>query len=99
MYVNKGGMQYNFCPGKATWDHEARKLYEVMVTVAHTGALWDAGGLSEQPTWFVDMLAWFLPLYDRVKFFSRAAAILGDGKAKGPVREAPTKGGRSIGRR
>lgn len=88
MYVTKDGMQYGFCPGKASWDPEAGALYEMLVITAHTGTMWDDGGVSDQPEWFVSILAWFLPMYDRVRFFSRAKAILGDGK------ETKGKGGR-----
>jgi hypothetical protein len=91
MYVTRGGMMYGFCPGKATWDHEARELYNAMVIASRTGALWDGGGLSDQPQWFVDMLGWFLPMYDRVTFAEKVRLVMGDPKA-GKVTGSQTQG-------
>lgn len=47
-----------------------------MIT-AETGAMMEDGGLASQPDWFVENLAWFLPRYNSIKFYSRAASILG----------------------
>lgn len=79
MYVEKGGTNFGFCPGKATWDHEAVSLYRLLLVAAETGTMLDRGSLSEQADYWIELLAWFLPFYDNQKFVSRAKMILGDG--------------------
>lgn len=37
------------------------------------------GGITEQPTWFIKLMAWFAPAYDMLKFMHKAKMILGDG--------------------
>lgn len=81
MYIERGGNLYDFCPGKATWDNEAVSIYKMLVISAESGIMLETGSLLEQPDWWVDLLSWFLPLYSDNKFYSRARAILGDGKA------------------
>jgi hypothetical protein len=39
----------------------------------------EAGGLRDQPDWWIENLAWFLPRYDSMKFGSRMKSVLGDG--------------------
>ena len=48
-----------------------------MVVSVEQRALLVAGGLSEQPGWYVSLLAWFGPAYDTQKFMSRARMVLG----------------------
>jgi hypothetical protein len=96
----EGGQLFGFCPGKATWDYETIAIYDVLVIAAKTGAMWDVGGISDQPQWFVGMLGWFLPLYDTVSFLSKVRTVLGDGKdKKSDPTAGPSTGGRSIGRK
>jgi hypothetical protein len=78
--ITKGGELYNFCPGKATRDFEAVSLYNTVILTAETGALWSDGGIADQPTWFMELVTSFVPLYNELRFYSRAKAILGDGK-------------------
>jgi hypothetical protein len=80
MYVSKGGALFGFCPGKATWDPHTFNIYRSLVICAETGALWEEGGISSQPSWFIELLGWFLPRYNDLRFYSRAKSILGDGK-------------------
>lgn len=82
--ITPGGAQFSFCPGKATWDREAVALVSTLRLAAETGMMLEAGGIADQPDWWIDMLGWFVPAYDQHKFMSRARAILGDGKAKLP---------------
>jgi len=82
MYIEKGGTLFGFCPGKATWDSEAKAIYQALVITAETGIMLEEGPLAEQPEWWVDLLAWFLPYYSDIRFYSRARAILGDGTDK-----------------
>lgn len=83
MYVSKGGSGFGFCPGKATWSAVNVQMFQLLTVSAETGNMFNAGGLSDQPTWFIDSLAWFLARYNDLKFYSRARAILGDGTTKG----------------
>ena len=89
MYVFQGGNMYGFCPGKATWDMETLWLFKLLIVSAESGTLLCSGGIAEQPSWFINMLSWFLPIYDNAKFAMKAKSILGDGKnggRKGAVR-------------
>lgn len=86
MYIEKGGDLFSFCPGKATWDHEAVGLFRLLLVSAETGKLYESGGLADQPDWWIEMSSWFLRRYDDAKFSSRVRAVLGDsegGKTRG----------------
>lgn len=78
--IDEGGGLYGFCPAKATWDQEAVSLYETMVVAAETKTMLVAGGLADQPAWFISLLHWFSAQYDLQKFVSRAKMVLGDGE-------------------
>ena len=83
MQIRAGGQLYGFCPGKATWDLGALDAYTMLVVAAETGSLLYNGGIANQPRWFMDHLAWFIPIYDQVKFITKAEMVLGDGKKAG----------------
>ena len=80
MKVSSTGSSFGFCPGKATWDLDTRQVYELLILSCETNQLLYKGGIADQPAWFIDLLSWFAPRYDQQKFYSRAAAIFGDGK-------------------
>lgn len=94
--VHEGGGLYGFCPGKATWDHEATSLFELMTVAVEQKTLLVEGGLANQPHWFVSFLSWFGPTYDEQKFISRARMILGDGgnskQPTGTKKQGPRSG-------
>ena len=78
---------YGFCPAKATWDPEVKSQFEELVLIAETHWMPKPGGLYDQPAWLIDLLAWFLPKYDIMKFLRKADMILGsstDKKNKAP---------------
>ena len=77
MFAIKGGAPYGFCPGKVTWDTEAKEVFQLLIISAETGQLLTDGGIINQPDWFIQLLAWFLPKYDNFKFSSKAYSILG----------------------
>lgn len=79
---------WGFCPGKATWDHEARSIFDLLLISAQTGALLVPGGLLDQPTWFIDLLGWFLPVYDDLIFSIKAERVLGSPKAQSMIKGA-----------
>jgi hypothetical protein len=81
--ITKGGELYNFCPGRATRDFEAVSLYNAIMLTAETGALWEDGGISSQPAWYMDLVSAYVPLYNELRFSSRARMVLGDGKKQG----------------
>jgi len=83
MYIHKGGNLYGFCPAKATWDIAAQDMFRLLVIAAETGNLPDKGPVSEQSAFFIELLGWFLPQYDLIKFSSKARMVLGtQGKTK-----------------
>ena len=82
MYVSKGGALYGFCPGKATWDKEAVAIFKQLVISAETGCQYVAGGLEDQPMWWLDLLSWFIPRYNDSKFAKRVKSIVGDDAPK-----------------
>ena len=86
MKVSKEGASFGFCPGKATWDTLTNDIFKALTICCEIGTMWEAGGIENQPDWFLDMLSWFAPRYDQAKFVSRAKMILGeakDGRPKG----------------
>lgn len=87
MYINKGGELYGFCPAKATWDHSLAEFFRMLVVVAELKQLPEAGGVYDQNPDMVDMLSWFLPKYDFMKFNQKADMILGgDNKSNGKLK-------------
>lgn len=80
--VQDGGALFGFCPGKATWNSEAASIYKAIQVCERTGAHWQEGGIADQPDWWIDLVSEFLPRLDDLRFYSRARAILGDGKAQ-----------------
>lgn len=91
--ISEGSGLYGFCPAKVTWDQEAISLFELMIVAVEQKVMLSAGGLGDQPSWFVSFLAWFGPAYDTQKFVSRAKMILGDGK-ESTNKTAPLKRGK-----
>lgn len=82
MYVHRGGEQYGFCPGKATWDPEVASIFSTLVVSAETGVMMKAGGLEDQPAEWIELLSEFLPKYSDQRFIQRAKMILGDGRVQ-----------------
>lgn len=82
MQVHPGGTEFGFCPAKATWDTEVKSVLGLLVVAAETGVMLEPGGLGDQPKWWVDILSWFLPAYDKAKFLNRVRMVVGDGKPK-----------------
>lgn len=80
MRVTKHGELYGFCPAKSTWDARVVGYYNALVVACETGCQWSLGGIDVQPAWWIDLLAWFSPSYNELRFAHRARAILGDGK-------------------
>jgi hypothetical protein len=81
VYVHKGGEGYGFCPTKATWDPQVSQLFRTLHVAAATGVMWQDGGVKDQPTWWIELLSWFIQRYDAENFGSKARAVLGDGSS------------------
>ena len=80
MRISEGGSSFGFCPAKATWDSEAKHLFNILVLSYETKQLLYTGGIAQQPGWYIDLLSWFISRYDDNKFYSRARSILGSDK-------------------
>lgn len=80
MRVQEGGSLFGFCPAKASRNPMALLNFKALMVCFQTGLHWQIGGISEQPEWWIDLVYWFTSRYDDLRFYSRAKAILGDGK-------------------
>jgi hypothetical protein len=80
--LEKGGPRFSFCPGKATWCHEASRIYKNLELSAITKCLPYEGGLMDQPSDFIDLFHNFVTKYEAYKFAQRQKAMFGDGKDK-----------------
>lgn len=80
MSVHKGGTSYGFCPAKATWDYQTVQKYRILIITSDTGAMLYPGSIMDQPDWFIDLLGWFLPLYEQIKWNSKMRGLFGDSK-------------------
>jgi hypothetical protein len=86
LYIEKNGTLWGFCPAKATWDSNAMSAYQLLKIAAVTGALPHAGGLLDQDAWFIDMLGWFIPRYDEIRFNMKAERVMGSPTAQKALR-------------
>lgn len=66
-------------------------VFDELIMVAETNLLPYRGGLPDQPSWFVELLFWFLPRYDFMKFLRKADTILGGSSDKTKSVPFPTK--------
>lgn len=94
MQVSRAGNLYGFCPGKATWDIEVQAVFNILLITAETGAMYRSGGITDQPEWYLELLSFFIPIYDRLKFIAKANMIIGDSKPKPSVAKHKSRGGR-----
>lgn len=77
IYVTPGSSLFSFCPAKATWDKEAVALYRSLKIAAESGTMWVGGGIADQPDWWIELLSWFLPRYNDLRFSGRVRGFLG----------------------
>ena len=101
IHIIKGGPGFGFCPGKATWDVDAAELYKMLELTYHLKMLPYQGNLMDQPSWFVDVLHWFVVTYDEMKVMTRQQKLWGggDSKGKGKGGQSPTRTSRPRGAR
>lgn len=97
--IFEGGSYYGFCPAKATWPGNDSVIgkFKTLLYAASTNNLLVQGGINDQPSWFIETMSWFKPMYDQVIFMSKVRSVLGGGKIK---KTSPmTQKGRSHGNR
>ncbi len=75
--IDAGGPTWTFCPGKATWDPEATGVFRLLLISATTGTMLEKGGLLDQPEWFIELLAWFLPRLEELSFNLKFEKVAG----------------------
>lgn len=80
--MTPGGELYGFCPGKITREPTVHAVFRILMIAAETGAMLKAGGIEDQPDWFVELLGWFIPRLDSLRFTVKAGMILGNDSAK-----------------
>lgn len=84
LQISDVGGNYGFCPGKATWDHQALEAFSILSLSAEMGVLYNEGGIINQPSWYMELMTSFAPIYDKLKFTSKVKMVLGDGSDKTP---------------
>lgn len=99
MYIQEGGNPYSFCPGKSQWDPRVAERLRLLMLCAETGNMLVPGGVHDQPDWFIDLLAWFIPVYKQTVVLMYAKMFLGKSKEETGGKSAlkgsqprPTKG-------
>lgn len=91
MSIVKGGPSYGFCPGKATWSTEAADLLGMVEITYYTKSLFFPGSISEQPSWYVELIKDIIPYYEGSKSAQRQQQMWGGGDSDG----GKGKGGRA----
>ena len=92
MAITKGGPSYGFCPGKATWSAEAAELLSMVEITYYTRSLFYPGSISEQPSWYIDLIKDMMPYYEGSKSAQRQQQMWGGGDG------SDTKAGKSSAR-
>lgn len=79
MPIQKGGARYGFCPGKVTQlgEMNAKRIFDMLILSSETNQLLYAGGIMDQPAWFVEQLSWFMPRHKQIKHFQEQKAMWG----------------------
>lgn len=81
--LQDSGGSYGFCPAKVLRDDiETTELFKTFVLSTETGQLPYGGSILKQPYWVVDILSWFIPIYNKLKWISNAKMILSTDKKK-----------------
>ena len=77
IYIHQGGGLYGFCPGKVSRDIETVSFFRMLVLIAETGVMPEAGGIFDQDPDLMEELSWFLPSYDTAKWAQKMSMIFG----------------------
>lgn len=92
IFIQKNGEGFGFCPAKATKDIRLVMWFNSLRITAETGKMHFSGPLEDQPSWYLELLGYFLYCYNEYRFYSRAKAILGDGKSTGASKNGNNQG-------
>jgi hypothetical protein len=99
MSITKGGASYGFCPGKATWSNEAADLLGIVEITYYTKSLFFPGSISEQPSWYIELIKDMMPYYEGSKSAQRQQQMWGGsdsgGKDKGGQRASRASAAKS----
>lgn len=68
MPVTPGGLEFTFCPGKATWYEEIAELFMLCKMSYYTGILPTPGAFEDQPELFVEVFPYFVSRYSELKY-------------------------------
>lgn len=80
--LSKGGPAFSFCPGKATWDHDAAEALRLLETTYFLGQPLFPGSFMEQPWWYAEFISEYLPVYDDMRENNKQRAMWGSGDSK-----------------
>jgi len=88
IYINRqssaAGELYSFCPSKVIRDDPVTvQLFRMLMISAETGVMLKAGGMEDQPYWYLDLLGWIIPKLDLVKFAMKTQMVLGSSGSGG----------------
>lgn len=90
MPIQKGGPGFGFCPGKATWSKEASELMGLVELTYITRTLFYPGSISEQPSWYIELIKDMLPLYEGHRSAQKHNAMWG-GSSKDKPKQGSAK--------
>ena len=98
IFIHKGGKGYGFCPAKVTWDQHIVGYYRILILVAEMKVFPNGEPLEKQDPELLDILSWFIPLYQQNKFAQNIQMMFGGsssenkkGRSHGSNRRAPRK--------
>jgi hypothetical protein len=78
--IRKDGQRYGFCPAKVTWDDSVLWWYRMLTVCAETNQLPNGEPVVYQSVEWIELLSWFLPVYDQMKFKRNLEMIFGSGE-------------------
>lgn len=83
--LEKGGVPFSFCPGKATWSDEAAEALHLIETTYYLRQPLFPGSFFEQPWWYGELIDEILPLYESYRDAQKHRQMWGsgDGDKKG----------------
>jgi len=97
MSISKGGRGFGFCPGKATWSYEAAELLSMVEITYHTRSLFYPGSISEQPSWYIELIKDMLPFYEAHRTAQKQNAMWGGDSKNGKI--GKSKHGQTVGKK
>lgn len=85
-----GSSGFGFCPSKVARDDiETLIQFKELIMISEFKVLPYSGGLYEQDSELIDLLTWFFPSYELMRFAQKAVMILGDGSETSKTTSKP----------